>query len=69
MLEKVKVVGSNYTYFFQKGYIWTWTSSESSSYYVVSIGSCVDDSKGSGSVYFGFNDKTSQLPVRPFLAF
>ena len=67
MLEKVG--GSNYTYFFQKGYIWTWTSSEYSSYYAVSISSGVDDSKGSGSVRFSYYSKTSQLPVRPFLAF
>ena len=69
MLEKVKVVGSDYTYFFQKGYIWTWTSSEYSSYLAVRIGSGVDDSKGSGSVRFGNNGKTNQRPVRPFLAF
>ena len=66
MLEKVG--GSNYTYFFQKGYIWTWTSSEYSSCYAVHINSGVDDSKGSGSVRFNNNNKTNQNPVRPFLA-
>ena len=67
MLEKVG--GSNYTYFFQKGYIWTWTSSEYSSYDAVGINSGVDASKGSGSVRFNYNGKTSPGPVRPFLAF
>ena len=67
MLEKVG--GSNYTYFFQKGYIWTWTSSEYSSNNAVAINSGVDDSKGSGSVRFDASSKTSQGPVRPFLAF
>ena len=67
MLEKVG--GSDYTYFFQNGYIWLWTSSESSSYYAVYIGSGVDDSKGSGSVRVNIDVKTYQLPVRPFLAF
>ena len=67
MLEKVG--GSNYTYFFQKGYIWTWTSSEYSSYDAVAILSGVDASKGSGSVRFCYYAKTGQRPVRPFLAF
>ena len=68
MLEKVG--GSNYTYFFQKGYIWTWTSSEYSYSYAVYVESGVDDSKGSGSVRFNSNGrKTYQRPVRPFLAF
>lgn len=67
MLEKVG--GSDYTYFFQQGYIWVWTSSESSSNNAVDVGSGVDDSKGSGSVCFGTNRKTYQEPVRPFLAF
>lgn len=67
MLEKVG--GSDYTYFFQKGYIWLWTSSEYSSYGAVGIGSGVDDSKGSGSVRFGYLSKTYQVPFRPFLAF
>ena len=67
MLEKVG--GSNYTYFFQKGYIWTWTSSEYSSLYAVAICSGVGDSKGSGSVRFSYSSKTNQGPVRPFLAF
>ena len=67
MLEKVG--GSNYTYFFQKGYIWTWTSSEYSSNYAVHINSGVDDSKGSGSVRFLYIPKMIQKPVRPFLAF
>ena len=68
MLEKVG--GSNYTYFFQKGYIWVWTSSEFSSTYAVAIDSGVDDSKGSGSVrFYHSTNKTNQRPVRPFLAF
>ena len=67
MLEKVD--GSNYTYFFQKGYFWTWTSSEYSSYYAVGVYSGVADSKGSGSVRFDSGYKTGQIPVRPFLAF
>ena len=67
MLEKV--CGSDYTYFFQKGYIWVWTSSEYSFLYAVSFGSGVDDSKGSRSVRFGPDSKTGQIPVRPFLAF
>ena len=67
MLEKVG--GSDYTYFFQNGYIWLWTSSEFSSYYAVGIVSGVDDSKGSGSVRFNGHSKTFQHPVRPFLAF
>ena len=67
MLEKVG--GSNYTYFFQKGYIWGWTSSEYSSERAVTVGSGVDGSKGSGSVCFYPTYRTSQYPVRPFLAF
>lgn len=67
MLEKVG--GSDYTYFFQKGYIWLWTSSEYSSDYAVSVYSGVDASKGAGSVRFSYYAKTDQNPVRPFLAF
>lgn len=69
MLEKVG--GSDYTYFFQKGSIWLWTSSEYSSYDAVYVDSGVDDSKGSGSVRFYYSTfgKTLQDPVRPFLAF
>ena len=67
MLEKVG--GSNYTYFFQKGYIWTWTSSEYSSNNAVNVNSGVDASTGSGSVRFGTSRRTRQYPVLPFLAF
>lgn len=67
MLEKVG--GSNYTYFFQKGYIWIWTSSEYSSHAAVGVCSGVDGSKGSGSVRFSYDNKADQNPVRPFLAF
>lgn len=68
MLEKVG--GSDYTYFFQKNYIMTWTSSEYSSYHAVTIRSGIDYYTGSGSVRF-YPDagKTPQRPVRPFLAF
>lgn len=68
MLEKVG--GSDYTYFFQRGFIWVWTSSEYSYDIVVDIGSSVDVSKGSGSVRFlGYDHKPTEEPVRPFLAF
>ena len=67
MLEKVG--GSNYTYFFQKNFIWGWTSSEYSSPGAVVLGSGVDDSKGSGSVRFYVCGEAYQRPVRPFLAF
>lgn len=67
MLEKVG--GSDYTYFFQQGYIWVWTSSEYSSNTAVRIVSGVDVSKGSGSVSFYYLYKADQSPVRPFLAF
>ena len=69
--NKLKKVGdSNYTEFFGDINTWAWTSSEFSSTDAVFIDSGVDDSKGSGSVRFsnGYG-KTSQLPVRPFLAF
>ena len=67
MLEKVG--GSNYTYFFQKGYIWAWTSSEYYSNYAVYILSGGDNSKGSGAFRVSYCDKPNQMPVRPFLAF
>ena len=67
MLEKVD--GSNYTYFFQKGDICEWTSSESSSGGAVGIASGVDSSKGLGSVRFYGGYRPGQVPVRPFLAF
>ena len=68
--DKLKIVGdSKYTEFFQGQNTWVWTSSEFSSTYVVSFDSGVDDSKGSGSVRFGYCNKTYQRPVRPFLAF
>ena len=67
MLEKVG--GSNYTYFFQKGYIWAWTSSEYYSNYAVYILSGGDNSKGSGAFRVSYCDKPNQIPVRPFLAF
>ena len=71
MLKKVGDSNdSNYTVFFPQGsHVWVWTSSEYSSGYAVDINSGVDDSKGSGSVYFGGNFKTYADPVRPFLAF
>lgn len=67
MLEKVG--GSDYTYFFQKGFIWVWTSSEYSSNYAVLVTSRVDASKGSGSVCFQNVKKRGFDFVRPFLAF
>ena len=69
--DKLKNVGdSNYTEFFGSVNTWAWTSSEFSSTNAVVVDSGVDDSKGSGSVRFINNfSKTSQLPVRPFLAF
>lgn len=67
MLEKVG--GSNYTYFFQKGTSWGWTSSENSYDAAVSIE--LKFSKGSASVSFVsfYNGKGYQGVVRPFLAF
>lgn len=69
--DKLEKVGdSNYTEFFGSVNTWAWTSSEFSSSLAVSIDSGVDDSEGSGSVRFvGYNYKTVQIPVRPFLAF
>ena len=69
--DKLKKVGdSNYTEFFGSVNTWAWTSSEFSPTPAVVIDSGVDDSKGSGSVRFsGYNGKTTQRPVRPFLAF
>lgn len=68
--NKLKKVGDlNYTEFFGAVNTWAWTSSEFSSTYAVIIDSGVDDSKGSGSVRFSYGYKTSQIPVRPFLAF
>ena len=64
-----KVGPDQYTEFFQGTNTWAWTSSEFSSTYAVSVDSGVDNSKGSGSVRFVLNGKTSQRPVRPFLAF
>ena len=71
--KMLKIVGdSNYTEFFGSVNTWAWTSSEFSPTGAVLIDSGVDDfddSKGSGSVRFGYGGKTRQLPVRPFLAF
>ena len=67
MLENVG--GSDYTYIFQKDYIWEWTSSEWSSYYAVFVQSGVDSSKGSGAVLFNNDPKEYRERVRPFLAF
>ena len=69
--KKLKKVGNNnYTEFFGDTNTWAWTSSEFSATYAVSVDSGVDDSKGSGSVRFLADlYKTSQRPVRPFLAF
>ena len=68
--NKLKTVGdSNYTEFFGSVNTWAWTSSEFSSTYAVGFDSGVDDSKGSGSVRFGYYPKANQDPVRPFLAF
>lgn len=67
---KLKKVGNNnYTEFFGATNTWAWTSSEFSATIAVTVDSGVDDSKGSGSVRFGSDSKTGQLPVRPFLAF
>ena len=70
--NKLKKVGNNnYTEFFGATNTWAWTSSEFSATGAVYVDSGVDDSKGSGSVRFniGNGTKTSQRPVRPFLAF
>ena len=69
--NKLKKVGDNkYTEFFGATNTWAWTSSEFSATYAVYVDSGVDDSKGSGSVRFGYgNRETTQRPVRPFLAF
>ena len=70
--NKLKIVSDkNYTEFFGVVNTWAWTSSEFSSTVAVSLDSGVDDSKGSGSVRFDNYDynKTTQEPVRPFLAF
>lgn len=68
--NKLKKVGDNkYTEFFGATNTWAWTSSEFSATDAVFVDSGVDDSKGSGSVRFSINSKTSQRPVRPFLAF
>ena len=67
MLEKVG--GSDYTYFFLKGTIWVWTSSEYSSNRAVYIISGVAASKELGSACFYYTHKTNKMSVRPFLAF
>lgn len=69
--NKLKIVGNNnYTEFFDATNTWAWTSSEFSATDAVFVDSGVDDSKESGSVRFdSLNLKTTQLPVRPFLAF
>ena len=68
--KKLNIVGNNnYTEFCGATNTWAWTSSEFSATYAVIVDSGVDDSKGSGSVRFGYNAKTFQVPVRPFLAF
>ena len=66
-----KVGANKYTEYFQGVNTWAWTSSEFSATYAVSVDSGVDDSKGSGSVRFitNYYSKTTQTPVRPFLAF
>ena len=66
-----KVGPDQYTEFFQGTNTWAWTSSEFSSTYAVYVDSGVDDSKGSGSVRFGYSyaGKAGTKPVRPFLAF
>ena len=67
-----KVGANNYTEYFQGVNTWEWTSSEFSATSAVIVDSGVDDSKGSGSVRFSsdfYYGKTSQIPVRPFLAF
>lgn len=68
MLKKVS--DSNYTVFFPQGrYTWEWTSSGYTSDSAVSLKLGVVGSKGSGSVRFGHDDKSTTTPVRPFLAF
>ena len=68
--KKLKKVGNNnYTEFFGATNTWAWTSSEFSATYAVIVDSGVNNSKGSGSVRFGYGNKTYQDPVRPFLAF
>ena len=65
-----KVGSDQYSEFFQGFDTWAWTSSEFSSTTVVQIDSGGDDSMGAGAVrFYGYNGKTSQFPVRPFLAF
>lgn len=64
-----KVGANQYTEFFQGTNTWAWTSSEYSSTYAVDVDSGVNNSKGSGSVRFGYDGKTNWIPVRPFLAF
>ena len=67
-----KVGADQYTEFFQGNNTWAWTSSDFSSMIAVNIDSGVDDGLESGSFRF-YNStgtyKTSQIPVRPFLAF
>ena len=70
--DKLKIVGDfKYTEFFGAVNTWAWTSSEYSSTCAVFFDSGVNNSKGSGSVRFDstLEGKTSQIPVRPFLAF
>lgn len=68
--NKLKKVGdSNYTEFLGTVNTWVWTSSEFSVSYAILLDSGIDDSKGTGSVRFGVNDKPRQFTVRPFLAF
>lgn len=68
--NKLKKVGNNiYTEFFGATNTWAWTSSEFSATYAVFVDSGVDDYKESGSVRFVGGYRTSQYPVRPFLAF
>ena len=71
MLKKVGDSNdSNYTVFFPQGrYVWVWTSSEYSSDNAVGVVSGVNDSKGSGSVYFRNGLKPYTKLVRLFLAF
>ena len=65
-----KVGANNYTEYFQAVNTWEWTSSEFSASSAVFVDSGVDDSEGSGSVrFYSSYDKTTQIPVRPFLAF
>ena len=67
----MKVGDLNYTEFFGSVNTWAWTSSEFSSTSAVYSDSGVDDKQGSGSVRFNSYNlyKTTQRPVRPFLAF